>query len=196
MKLFHASQTPGIQVLEPRVSNHGRPLLYFSDRRENTLVYLCNAIERHWLASGFPPCETYHKWGSYGFTGEGLLCLEEYWPGATEETYGGAAGYVYTVETEKARPLPEIPHAFTLQEPIRVTVSEFVPNALEALKQAERAGKLALRSYGENSPDKLQWIEQAIRREYEESDSQPYREFLQAKFPQIKGTAEKCSRGV
>lgn len=46
MKLFHASQTPGIRVLEPRVSNHGKPLIYFSDCRENTLVYLSNAVEK------------------------------------------------------------------------------------------------------------------------------------------------------
>lgn len=183
MKLFHASQTPGIRVLEPRTSNHGLPLIYFSDCRENTLVYLSNAVERHWLASGFPPCEAYHKWGSYGFTGEGLLCLEEYYPNATEETYGGAAGYIYTVETEKVRPLPEIPHAFVSEEPVGVTDCEIIPDALAALRRAEREGRLLLRFYEENSPEKLQWIERSIRREYAESDSQPYREFLKAKFP-------------
>ena len=27
---YHASQTPGIDVLQPRVSNHHVPLIYFS----------------------------------------------------------------------------------------------------------------------------------------------------------------------
>ena len=29
--LYHASQTPGIKVLEPRISNDGTPRVYFSD---------------------------------------------------------------------------------------------------------------------------------------------------------------------
>ena len=36
--LYHASQTPGIQTLEPRISNDGTPRIYFSDKRENVLV--------------------------------------------------------------------------------------------------------------------------------------------------------------
>ena len=44
--LYHASQTPGIEVLEPRTSNEGVPRIYFSDKRENVLVYLSNAVEK------------------------------------------------------------------------------------------------------------------------------------------------------
>lgn len=29
---YHASQTKGIEVLEPRISNHGVPLIYFSKK--------------------------------------------------------------------------------------------------------------------------------------------------------------------
>lgn len=196
MKLFHASQTPGIRVLKPRVSSHGRPLVYFSDCRENTLVYLSNAVEKFCRETGLPPQTSYYKWGSYGFTEEGLLCLEEYWPGATEETYGGEAGYLYTVETEKVQPLSEIPHAFISEEAVKVTGCEFVPDALTALRQAEQAGKLVLRPYAENSPEKLQWIEQGIRREYEKTEAFPYyREFLKAKFPILDGKHRKENRG-
>ena len=37
---FHASQIEKIKALEPRISNHNIPLIYFSDKRENVLVYL------------------------------------------------------------------------------------------------------------------------------------------------------------
>lgn len=187
MMLFHASQTGGIRVLEPRISNHGNPLVYFSDRRENTLVYLSNAVEKFCREAGLPKRESYYKWGSYGFTKEGLLCLEEYWPNATEETYGGVSGYLYTVETEDARELSDIPHAFVSEKPVRVSHCEFVPDALEALKQAEREGLLVLRAYEENSPEKLCWIEKRIRQEYEAAREFPYyQEFLKAKFPFLK----------
>ena len=43
---FQASQIEGIKLLEPRVSDHHIPLVYFSTKRENTLVYLGNAIEK------------------------------------------------------------------------------------------------------------------------------------------------------
>lgn len=46
MTFFHASQIKGIQVLEPRISNHNLPLIYFSGKRENVLVYLSNAVEK------------------------------------------------------------------------------------------------------------------------------------------------------
>ena len=44
---YHASPIGTIKRLEPRVSNHGVPLVYFSKKRENVLVYLSNAIERY-----------------------------------------------------------------------------------------------------------------------------------------------------
>ncbi len=43
---FHASPVEGIKRLEPRVSNHNIPLIYFSSKRENVLVYLSNTVEK------------------------------------------------------------------------------------------------------------------------------------------------------
>ena len=83
---YHASQTGGIQTLLPRVSNHKIPLVYFSTKRENTLVYLSNAIEKYCLETGYPHSGPWKKWGSYGFTKDGVLRLEEYYPNATKET--------------------------------------------------------------------------------------------------------------
>ena len=42
--LYHASPVPGLHTLEPRVSNHGIPQVYFSRKRENVLVY---PVQRH-----------------------------------------------------------------------------------------------------------------------------------------------------
>ena len=38
MTFYHASPVKNISVLEPRVSNHNIPLIYFSDKRENVLA--------------------------------------------------------------------------------------------------------------------------------------------------------------
>ena len=50
---YHASQIKGIATLEPRVSNHEIPLVYFSTKRENVLVYISNAIEKFCKDTGF-----------------------------------------------------------------------------------------------------------------------------------------------
>lgn len=43
---YHASPVKNIEILKPRISNHNIPLIYFSDKRENVLVYLSNAVEK------------------------------------------------------------------------------------------------------------------------------------------------------
>lgn len=186
--LFHASPVPGIQVLEPRISNHGTPLVYLSDRRENVLVYLSNAIEKFCRETGLPPRGSYRKWGSYGFTEDGLLKLDEYWPNATRETYEGVSGYVYSVEGgDSLKPLADIPHAYVSSEPLQVAECEFVPDAYQAMEQAAAEGKLRLSFYRNNSREMLEWIEKSIVQEYEEAKDDPdYRKFLKAKFPQVR----------
>ena len=46
MLCYHASPIADITTLEPRISNHGSPLVYVSQKRENVLVYLSNAVEK------------------------------------------------------------------------------------------------------------------------------------------------------
>ncbi len=188
--LFHASPVAGIQVLEPRVSNHGTPLVYLSDCRENVLVYLSNAVEKFCREAGFPPRDSYRKWGSYGFGEDGVLKLDEYWPNATRETYEGVSGYVYAVKGgDDLKPLADIPHAYVSSKPLQVAECEFVPDAYQAMEQAAEEGKLHLSFYGENSEAMLEWIEKSVRQEFEEAKDDPdYREFLKAKFPCIDRT--------
>ena len=181
---FHASQTPGLTVLEPRVSNHGTPLIYASCKRENVLVYLSNAVEKHCREVGFAHSGPWRKWASYGFE-KGKLVLEEYWPDATYETYAGVGGYIYTVEGDFT-PQGEIPDAFTSTVPARVVACEWVPDAYLALQEAQEAGKIRLKSYAENSEKTLRWLAKTIRQEYDTSGNAPdYRRFLLDNFTEF-----------
>ena len=93
---YHASQVDGIFILEPRISNHDVPLIYFSKKRENVLVYLSNAVEKYCKENGFKHEGNYLKWGPYGFTKDGKLYIEEYYPNASINTYKNVSGYIYT----------------------------------------------------------------------------------------------------
>ena len=121
---YHASPTPDITTLEPRVSNHGRPLLYFSEKRENVLVYLSNAIEKFCRETGFAHTGPWQKWGPYGFTQDGRLQIQEYYPNALVETYAGVPGYIYAVEDfPRADFDVSIPFAAVSETPVPVATT-------------------------------------------------------------------------
>lgn len=180
---YHASPTPGIQVLEPRVSNHGVPLVYFSKRRENTLVYLSNAIEKFCRDTGFAHSGPWTKWGPYGFQ-NGVLHLEEYYPNALEETYAGVSGYIYhAASIQEADMDIAIPDAAASSLPATVDGVEFVPDACGAILDAERRGLLLVTRYENLSPKRLDWIRSTMQEQYDSAGEQPeYRHFLKHKF--------------
>ena len=181
--LYHASPVADIKVLAPHISNHGWPLLYFSTKRENTLVYLSNAVERFCRETGFEHGGPYHKWATYGFDCAGLLVLDEYYPDATRETDQGVSGYIYFVDRlEQYEWQKDIPNAVITERETAVCGCEYVPDAYEALRQAASQGKIILRKYADNSEKMLAWIQRVVQKEYIEA-SPEYRAFLKAKFP-------------
>ena len=184
---YHASPTGGIKRLEPRVSNHGVPLIYFSRKRENVLVYLSNAVEKYCRETGFVYDGRWQKWGPYGFDKNGVQRLEEYYPDALEKTYRGVSGYIYRADRIKEADFElHIPDAAVSRTPVDVDGVEFVPDAYEAILQAEQAGLLTVLRY-EDMPERMQaWNRKTIREEYAAAGDHPeYRYFLKGNFPDI-----------
>lgn len=185
MNFYHASPTEGIKILVPRISNHHRPLIYFSKKRENVLVYLSNAIQKFCLENGFENTGVWTKWASYGFDPDGILRLEEYYPNASEETYKGVLGYIYSASDVSDSGFEiKIPDAITSDKPVKVSGCEFVSDAYEAILDARDKGLLRILRF-EDIPEKgHRWIERTVRAEYAGAASD-YRFFLRAKFPEI-----------
>lgn len=181
---YHASQISGIKVLEPRVSNHNVPLIYFSTKRENVLVYLSNAIEKHCKEAGFIHSGKWHKWASYGFEPDGTLRLDEYYPGATEDTYKGVSGYIYSADAVcENEDSINISNAVTTSKSVPVTGVEFIEDAYSEILKAVETGLIKIRRYEDMSDKMLAWIENTIRNEYNAAENEPdYRCFLKAKF--------------
>lgn len=181
---FHASQVPDIKILTPHVSNHGKSLCYLSSKRQNVLVYLSNAIEKYCKEIGFEHHGVYKKWGSYGFSKDGVLELDEYYPNATIDTYQGVSGFIYSVsEPADCKKLEDIPFAFVTENPVNIEHCEFIPDAYEAILKAAKKGEIILKKYEENSEAMLNWIKKTVTSEYEQSQDHPdYRLFLKAKF--------------
>ena len=160
--LYHASPTGGLTVLTPHVSNHGHPLVYFSKKRENVLVYLSNAVEKYCRDTGFVHTGRWEKWGPYGFDLDGVQRLEEYYPNALEETYAGVSGYIYGAEPANTVPVSDVPFAVTSEEAVAVVSCEFVPDAYEAILRAEREGLLRILHYAQTGDPFRAWIWQTM----------------------------------
>lgn len=188
---YHASPVGGIKELLPKASNHDVPLVYFSKKRENVLVYLSNAIEKYCRETGFSHSGRWTKWGPYGFDPDGRQRLEEYYPNALESTYRSVSGYIYYAESVSESDFPiQIPDTVASKAPVKVDGAEWIPDALEAILQAERDGLIRILRYEEMSEKTRVWLEETIRREYREAESQPdYRHFLLGKFPGIMNRA-------
>ena len=183
---YHASQVKDIKELEPRISNHGVPLIYFSKKRENVLVYLSNAVEKYCRETGFEYSGTWSKWGPYGFGKDGKQRFEEYYPNALEKTYKGVSGYIYyTKNVEDSGFELQIPDAATSSVPVIVEGYEYFPDAYEAILEAEKNGLITILRY-EQMPEKMrEWIIRTIREEYENAKDHPeYRHFLKGNFRQ------------
>ena len=184
---YHASSVGGITQLEPRISNHGIPLIYFSRKRENVLVYLSNAVEKYCKETGFAHEGRWQKWGPYGFSKDGRQCLQEYYPDALEKTYKGVSGYIYSAEsiTDSGFEV-KIPDAATSSLPVRVTGMEYIPDAYEAILQAERDGLILVQRFADMSDKMREWNIRTIREEYDAAVDHPeYRHFLLGCFPDI-----------
>ena len=184
---YHASNTPDIKELIPSISMHNKPLVYLTTKRENALVYLSNAVEKYCKEIGFNHSGKYHKWGSYGFTKDGILELQEYWPDAVVDTYAGVSGYIYSaVNVPLAENMKDIPFAVTSTVPVPVDACEYVADAYEALQEAADKGLIVICKYSENSEKMLAWIERSIKEQYNIASKIPeYKVFLEGKFKNI-----------
>ncbi len=184
---YHASNIAGIKTLIPFSSGHGNPLVYFSAKKENTLVYLSNPVEKYCKEIGFEPSERYYRFMSYRFTEDNILEILEYWPNALEETYAGVSGYIYTASHIPNAQTMDIPYVIASETPVAIETFEYVPGAFLAIKQAEEEGKIKIVRYLENSADSLEKIKKLVFREHEKAQSIPaYKAFLEAKFPTTK----------
>ena len=181
---YHASQVKDIKILEPHVANHQKSLVYFSSKRENVLVYLSNPVEKFIKEKHNRQMKTYKKWAAYGFTEDGRVRLEEYYPNALIETFKGVSGYIYFVNNlDGYDNIKDIKHVFAVDSPVKVDGCEYVDDAYDEILKAEREGKIAIERYEDMTDKKREFIQNMILQEYENSENEDYNEFLFNKFP-------------
>ncbi len=142
MAYYHCSPTAGLKVLEPR-----KPA--FSEKPAR--VYLTTLLPMALMYT----IQNYEY--SYGYTKEGQIFFEEYFPNALEILYRGKSASLYLCDPKSTEPT-RIPNEATSETAVPVIRETFIPDAWEALLEQERLGTLVIRRYHTLSEGMRNWI--------------------------------------
>lgn len=142
MIFYHCSPTAGLTLLEPR-----KPDSFTKPKA----VYLTTSLPMA-LMYGIRNYEY-----TYGYTKEGQIYLEEYFPNALEILYRGMRASLYICAPESVSPT-RIPNEAVSELPVPILEEIHIPDVCEALLEQERMGTLVIYRYAQLSPGMLDWI--------------------------------------
>lgn len=142
MTYYHCSPTSGITLLEPR-----KPEAFSKPRS----VYLTTLLPMA-LMYGVRNYEY-----TYGYTKDGQIYLEEYFPDALEILYRGKRASLYICAPERVT-ATRIPNEALSDAAVPVLQEIPIPDVCAALLEQERQGTLVIHRYRELSERKLDWI--------------------------------------
>ena len=142
MAFYHCSPVSGLRILEPR-----KPTAFDKPAR----VYMTTLLPMALMYS----IQNYEY--TYGYTKEGQIYLDEYFPNALEILYRGKRASLYlcnpgTTETT------QIPNEAISEVAVPILQEIVIPDACEALLEQERLGALVIRRYHELPERAYDWI--------------------------------------
>ena len=145
MTYYHCSPTPGLLTLQPR-----KPESF----QKPTAVYLTTLVPMA-LMYGIRNYEY-----TYGYTREGQIYLDEYFPNALEILYRGKSASLYICDPAQTQPT-RIPNEVISSTEVPVLKEIRIPDVFEALLGQEKLGTLVIHRYHELSEKQLNWIRKA-----------------------------------
>lgn len=142
MAYYHCSPTAGLSVLEPR-----KPESFEKPARVCMTTLLPMAL--------MYSVRNYEY--SYGYTKEGQIYFDEYFPDALEILYRGRSASLYLCDPGSTY-TTKIPNEVISENPVPVISETLIPDACEALLEQERLGTLVIHRYHELPEGMLNWI--------------------------------------
>ncbi len=142
MHYYHCSPIPGIRLLEPRTpEGFQKPKgVYLTTLLPMALMYGIQNYEY-----------------TYGYTKDGQIYLDEYFPDALNILYRGKSASLYRCAPESTAPT-RIPNEAVSQTSVTVIQEIAIPDVREALLEQERLGALVIHRYEELSEKQLAWV--------------------------------------
>ena len=182
MPFYHCSPAAGLTILEPRKpESFDKPcLVYMTTSLPMALMYGVRNFEY-----------------TYGYSKEGQIYFEEYFPNALEILYRGNQASLYLCDPVKAGST-KIPNEAVCKEPVPVLAETVIPDVYEALLEQQRLGELVIRRYEELSLKELTWIRDAEAAEIRKRNllytGGPMAEYMRAHYPESWAVVEAEER--
>lgn len=172
LTLYHASPVSGLRELRPSVTQ------YFGKPRQ-----VC-------LASCLPMALLYgvdHFEYTYGYTREGRICYEEYFPNALREVYGGKSASLYRCAWREDMETTQIPNEYVTPNPVPVLEEIPIPDVYAALLEQEGLGALTIVRYQDMTERRLAWVREAEAQTILEHnllrEDNPFARYLREHYP-------------
>lgn len=145
MKYYHGSPVVGLTLLKP-----GKPTSFEKPAR----VYMTTLLPMALMYT----VKNYEY--SYGYTREGKIYFDEYFPNALEILYRGKSASLYLCAPQSTE-LTKIPNEVVSEAAVPIIGETVLPDACEALLEQERLGTLVIHRYHELPERRLNWIRKA-----------------------------------
>ena len=182
MAYYHCSPTAGLSVLEPRKpETFDKPAsVYMTTLLPMALMYGVRNFEY-----------------TYGYTKQGQIYFEEYFPNALEILYRGKSASLYLCDPSQLKST-QIPNEAVSEEAVPVISETVIPDVYEALLEQERRGSLVIRRYHELSEKMLDWIVRAeadtIRKKNLVNTPGPMADYYRSHYPESWTVVEEENR--
>lgn len=179
MAYYHCSPAAGLTVLQPRKpESFEKPArVYLTTLLPMALMYAVRNFEY-----------------SYGYTKEGQIHFDEYFPNALEILYRGKSASLYLCDPQSTE-LTKIPNEAASEAAVPVISETYIPDACEALLEQERLGTLVIRRYHELSEEMLKWIRKVQAEIIQKADlihtPGPKADYYRTHYPESWAIAQK-----
>jgi len=184
MIYYHCSPIAGLTVLQPQ-----KPTCF----NKQSKVYMSTLLPMALMYS----IKNYEY--SYGYTKEGQIYFEEYFPNALEILYHDKRASLYLCNPERTE-LTKIPNELISKEPVPIISETIISDAYEALLEQERLKKLVIHRHHELSRENLNWILKAEAEEIRKSNllntPGPKADYYRTHYPSSWAIVEKGQSGI
>ena len=173
MTLYHCSPPAGLTVLRPNESRFGKP------------SQVC-------LTASLPMALMYgvkHFEYTYGYTRDGRIYYEEYFPNALKELYRGKAACLYTCSLREDMRATEIPNEYVTPNEVPADSETAIPDVYEALMEQVDRGALKVVRWEDATPQRRARVVDVELMTIREQDllarpDSPFARYMREKYPE------------
>ena len=179
MIFYHGSAVGGLIELQPFVSEHKEPYIYFATDPVVALLYSVRAVEKPF------------NWYPYGFDKDGTVVYSEYYPDAFASVYRGQTGYLYECEdVPNAENPTAINCAYVCRTPVAVDRVTRFDDVYEKLSEYREQGLFRVKPFDRIPEKEMQMVIADLEETMEKYElaSKPENSmsrFIRAHFPSV-----------